>query len=77
MSSQNMFYTPLIDTQEHHPALRDSVARLMSGFGRAYFQDIVRRGARAGDRVTPLASARALAEIQARVDAYWEGVAVR
>ena len=49
MSSQNMFYTPLIDTQEHHPALRDSVARLMSGFGRAYFQDIVRRGARAVD----------------------------
>ena len=33
----------LIDTQPHHPALRDSVSKLVGGFGRAYFQDVVRR----------------------------------
>jgi alkylation response protein AidB-like acyl-CoA dehydrogenase len=46
MTFQNMFYTPLVDTAEHHAALRESVAKLMSGFGRAYFQDVVKRGAR-------------------------------
>lgn len=49
MSSQNMFHTPLTDTQDHHRALRESVAKLMGRFGRAYFQDVVKRGEKPSD----------------------------
>jgi alkylation response protein AidB-like acyl-CoA dehydrogenase len=46
MSRQSMFHNVLVDHADHHSALRESVARLMGGFGRAYFQDIVKRDAR-------------------------------
>lgn len=42
----SMFSTTLVDTADHHPMLRDSVARLVGRFGRKYFQDITRRGAK-------------------------------
>lgn len=46
MSSQTIFHTPLVDHADHHSALRESVAKLMAGFGRQYFQDVVKRDAR-------------------------------
>ena len=46
MPLQSLFHTPLVDIAEHHGALRESVAKLMGVFGRAYFQDVVRRGER-------------------------------
>ncbi|MFS0737134.1 acyl-CoA dehydrogenase family protein [Sphingomonas sp. 1P06PA] len=39
-----LFQTPLVDLSEHHAALRASVAKLMAGFGRKYFQDVYARG---------------------------------
>lgn len=41
MSSQLMFYNPLVDTADHHGALRESVGKLVGKFGRKYFQDCV------------------------------------
>ena len=41
-----LFRTTLVDTADHHAMLRDSVAKLVGGFGRKYFQDITRRGAK-------------------------------
>ena len=46
MSSQSLFHTTIVDHADHHSALRESVAKLMSGFGRQYFQDVVKRDAR-------------------------------
>jgi alkylation response protein AidB-like acyl-CoA dehydrogenase len=46
MSLQTIFHTHLVDHADHHSALRESVAKLMAGFGRQYFQDVVRREAR-------------------------------
>jgi alkylation response protein AidB-like acyl-CoA dehydrogenase len=43
MSVQPMFASGLVDTAEHHPALRESVGRLAASFGRKYFQDVVAR----------------------------------
>lgn len=43
MSSQQIFSSGLVDTAEHHSALRESVARLVGRFGRKYFQDVVAR----------------------------------
>lgn len=40
------FASTLVDTAEHHGLLRDSVARLVGGFGRRYFQDVVKRKAK-------------------------------
>ncbi|MEY3997454.1 MAG: hypothetical protein RLY60_266 [Pseudomonadota bacterium] len=42
----NIFGSTLVDTAEHHPMLRDSVAKLVGGFGRRYFQDVVKRDAK-------------------------------
>jgi alkylation response protein AidB-like acyl-CoA dehydrogenase len=42
----SLFNTSLVDTAEHHPMLRDSVRKLVSRFGRRYFQDITKRGAK-------------------------------
>jgi alkylation response protein AidB-like acyl-CoA dehydrogenase len=42
----NIFGSTLVDTAEHHPMLRDSVAKLVGGFGRRYFQDVVQRDAK-------------------------------
>ena len=41
-----LFDNALVDTAEHHPMLRDSVRKLASGFGRKYFQDVVKRDAK-------------------------------
>jgi alkylation response protein AidB-like acyl-CoA dehydrogenase len=39
----NIFASTLVDTADHHPMLRDSVAKLVGSFGRSYFQDVVKR----------------------------------
>ena len=39
----NIFGSTLVDTAEHHAMLRDSVGKLVGGFGRRYFQDVVKR----------------------------------
>ena len=39
-----MFGTELVDTEEHHRALRESVGKLVGQYGRSYFQDVTRRG---------------------------------
>lgn len=44
MTAGKMFDSPLVDTEEHHPALRESVGKLVGKYGRRYFQDIVARG---------------------------------
>lgn len=40
-----LFQTSLVDTADHHRDLRASVAKLVSKFGRKYFQDVVAAGA--------------------------------
>ena len=42
----NIFGSTLVDTAEHHAMLRDSVGKLVGGFGRRYFQDVVKRKAK-------------------------------
>lgn len=42
----SVFGSSLVDTAEHHGLLRESVAKLVGGFGRRYFQDIVKRKAK-------------------------------
>lgn len=44
MSAQPMFFSPLVDTADHHHELRESVGRLVGQFGRKYYQDCVKRG---------------------------------
>lgn len=44
MSVQQMFSSKLVDTADHHAALRESVGKLAGSFGRRYFQDVVARG---------------------------------
>lgn len=39
----SLFNTTLVDTADHHAMLRDSVGRLVGGYGRRYFQDVVKR----------------------------------
>ena len=39
----SLFNTTLVDTADHHTILRESVGKLVGGFGRRYFQDVVRR----------------------------------
>ena len=39
----NIFASALVDTDEHHPLLRESVGKLVGSFGRRYFQDVVKR----------------------------------
>ena len=41
MSLQPMFASGLMDTADHHAALREGVSRLAAGFGRKYFQKVV------------------------------------
>ncbi|MEO0031565.1 MAG: hypothetical protein RIS94_1323 [Pseudomonadota bacterium] len=45
MSGEPIFSSSLVDTADHHGALRESVARLVGKYGRAYFQECVRTGA--------------------------------
>lgn len=42
----NLVFSRLTDTAEHHALFRDSVKKLAGRFGRKYFQDLVRRDAR-------------------------------
>jgi alkylation response protein AidB-like acyl-CoA dehydrogenase len=44
VSSDPLFASSLVDTADHHRALRDSVSRLVGKFGRRYFQDVVAAG---------------------------------
>ena len=44
MASDPMFFSPLVDTAEHHRELRESVARLVGKFGRRYYQEVVENG---------------------------------
>jgi alkylation response protein AidB-like acyl-CoA dehydrogenase len=41
-----VFDSVLCDTADHHAMLRDSVGKLAGGFGRKYFQDVVKRKAK-------------------------------
>ena len=52
----NLFNGSLVDTAEHHAMLRASVGKLAGGFGRKYFQDVVKRNEK------PVALWNALAE---------------
>lgn len=38
-----LFSSSLVDTADHHGLLRASVGKLVGGFGRRYFQDVVKR----------------------------------
>jgi len=42
----NLFHSTLVDTADHHAMLRESVGKLVGGFGRKYFQDVVKRKAK-------------------------------
>jgi alkylation response protein AidB-like acyl-CoA dehydrogenase len=44
MSSDSIFSSSLVDTADHHAALRDSVGKLVGKFGRRYFQEVVASG---------------------------------
>ena len=39
----SLFSSSLVDTADHHSMLRASVGKLVGGFGRRYFQDVVKR----------------------------------
>ena len=39
----SLFNSTLVDTAEHHSIMRESVGKLVGGFGRRYFQDVVKR----------------------------------
>ena len=41
-----LFSSSLVDTADHHAVLRASVGKLAGGFGRRYFQDVVKRKAK-------------------------------
>lgn len=41
MSTEPMFFSPLVDTAEHHAPMRESVGKLVGKFGRKYFQEVV------------------------------------
>jgi alkylation response protein AidB-like acyl-CoA dehydrogenase len=56
MSDNPIFFSPLVDTAEHHRELRESVARLVGKFGRKYFQQVV------ADGVQPVALWKELGE---------------
>ncbi len=44
MSAQPMFFSPLVDTADHHRELRESVGKLVGRFGRKYYQQCVKKG---------------------------------
>lgn len=44
MAGEPLFASPLVDMAEHHADVRESVGRLVGGFGRRYFQDVVTAG---------------------------------
>ena len=44
MSGEPLFFSPLVDTADHHRELRESVGRLVGKYGRKYFQEMVANG---------------------------------
>ena len=40
----SLFNTTLVDTADHHAMLRESVGKVVGGFGRKYFQEVVKKG---------------------------------
>ena len=44
MSGEPLFFSPLVDTADHHRALRESVGKLVGKYGRKYFQEMVTKG---------------------------------
>lgn len=44
MTSEDLFDTPLVDMADEHRMLRESLSRLVSKFGRRYYQDVVASG---------------------------------
>lgn len=44
MSAESLFFSPLVDTEPHHRDLRDAVGKLVSKYGRSYFQKHVAAG---------------------------------
>lgn len=42
----SLFNTTLVDTADHHQMLRESVGKVVGGFGRKYFQEVVKKGAK-------------------------------
>jgi alkylation response protein AidB-like acyl-CoA dehydrogenase len=52
-----MFKTTLVDTAEHHAMLRENVGRLVSRFGRRYFQDVTKRRAKPNELWAELGAA--------------------
>jgi alkylation response protein AidB-like acyl-CoA dehydrogenase len=52
----SLFNSSLVDTADHHAMLRASVGKLVGGFGRRYYQDVVKR------KEKPVALWNALAE---------------
>ena len=57
MSLQPMFARELVDTAEHHPALREAVGRLAASFGRKYYQEVVAADAKPKELWQALADA--------------------
>jgi alkylation response protein AidB-like acyl-CoA dehydrogenase len=53
----SLFNTSLVDTADHHGVLRASVGKLVGGFGRRYFQDVVKRKAKPIELWSALAKA--------------------
>jgi alkylation response protein AidB-like acyl-CoA dehydrogenase len=53
----SIFGSTLVDTADHHPMLRESVAKLVGSFGRKYFQDVVKRKAKPTELWNALADA--------------------
>lgn len=49
MPSQPMFFSSLVDTADHHRELRENVGRLVSKYGRKYYQDCVKRNVEPDD----------------------------
>lgn len=39
----SIFESALVDTADHHPALRESVGKLVGRYGRTYFQQVTAR----------------------------------
>jgi alkylation response protein AidB-like acyl-CoA dehydrogenase len=44
MSGESLFFSSLVDTADHHRALRESVGKLVGKYGRKYFQKVVAEG---------------------------------
>jgi alkylation response protein AidB-like acyl-CoA dehydrogenase len=57
MAGQPLSYSNIVNTADHHLELRRSVAKLVGGFGRKYFQEIVKKGEKATELWTALGEA--------------------